>query len=372
MQKKFIALAVAGLVSGAAFAQSNVTIYGVVDAGYVNSTGDRTGALNGKSNFGGIESGILSGSRIGFKGEEGLGNGLKAVFTLEYALSVDGNVGIGTGALAARQQFVGLNSAKLGQVALGRQYAPAFGASARNDALVSSAAASPLEILRASAGNTIAAASPARINNSVTYASPNFSGFTASAIYGFGENAQTATAAGNGVSVGNDGFFGAGLNYANGPLNADLVYQSRRASTATLAGRAATQDNVNEWMLAGSYDFKIVKVFATYQDQNDNNGTSATEAGNSIWSVGAAVPVFANGTVRVSYADLSWDRTRAGGSDAWALGYTHALSKRTTLYTTYTYTDNDRNTLVAAGGIAGTRAIGETNSTFTAGMNHTF
>ena len=67
MQKKIIALAVAGLVSGAAFAQSNVTIYGVVDAGYVNSSGDKA---NGKTaNFGGIQSGNFSGSRIGFKGE---------------------------------------------------------------------------------------------------------------------------------------------------------------------------------------------------------------------------------------------------------------------------------------------------------------
>jgi predicted porin len=388
MQKKIIALAVAGLVSGAAFAQSNVTIYGVADAGYVYGSGDRNGTLKKNANFSGIESGILAGSRIGFKGEEGLGNGLKTVITLEYALSIDGNVGVGTGALAARQQFVGLNHNKLGTVALGRQYAPGYGATARNDALVSSALASSQEILRAAAGAKIAASSAARINNSITYTSPNWSGFTVSGIYGFGETGTTTGAtAGNGISQGNDGVFGAGLNYANGPMNIDLVYQSVQgrstagsvAAIAAAAGgvravtaSASTQDSVNEWMLAGTYDFKIVKLYASYQDLNDNNGTSAQDASNKIWSLGATMPVFTNGTVRFSYSDLEWDRNGAGGSDAWALGYTHALSKRTTLYTTYTYTDNDRNALVAAGSAAAIRAIGESSYAFTAGINHSF
>jgi predicted porin len=403
MQKKIIALAVAGLVSGAAFAQSNVTIYGVADAGFVNAGGDRNAALNKRANVSGIESGILAGSRIGFKGEEGLGNGLKAVFTLEYSLGIDSNLGVGaTGGinasgLASRQSFVGLNHAKLGTVALGRQYAPGYGASARNDALVSSALASSQEVLRGAAGSKIAAASAARINNSISYASPNWSGFTVNAIYGFGEtgtNAVTTSVGGasatngNGISQGNDGFFGAGLNYANGPMNIDVVYQTTqgRSTSGSIVGIAAvpatgvrlvtasasTQDSVNEWMLAGTYDFKVVKLFASYQDLNDNNGTSAQDASNKMWSIGATMPVFTNGTVRFSYSDLEWDRNGAGGSDSWALGYTHALSKRTTLYTTYTYTDNDRNALFAAGSAAAVRAIGESNYAFTAGLNHTF
>jgi predicted porin len=394
MQKKIIALAVAGLVSGAAFAQSNVTIYGVADAGFVNASGDRNGALKKNANVSGIESGILAGSRIGFKGEEGLGNGLKAVFTLEYSLGIDSNLGVGaTGGvngsgLASRQSFVGLNHNKLGQVALGRQYAPGYGASARNDALVSSAMASSTEVLRAISGSKIAASSAARINNSVTYTSPNWSGFTVNALYGYGETGTSASAAvqSTGISQGNDGVFGVGLNYANGPMNIDVLYQSTQgrstvgpvaaiaASTGVRAvgASASTQDSVNEWMLAGTYDFKIVKLYATYQDLNDNNGTSAQDASNKIWSLGATMPVFTNGTVRFSYSDLEWDRNGAGGSDSWALGYTHALSKRTTLYTTYTYTDNDRNALVAAGSANAVRSIGESNSAFTAGINHTF
>jgi predicted porin len=63
--------------------------------------------------FSGVQSGLLSGSRLGFKGEEALGNGLKAIFTLEYSLNIDNNTGVGSssGGLFARQQFVGLSGA---------------------------------------------------------------------------------------------------------------------------------------------------------------------------------------------------------------------------------------------------------------------
>ncbi|MBK8118055.1 MAG: porin [Sulfuritalea sp.] len=89
MQKKVIALAVAGLVSGSAFAQSNVTIYGLVDVGVTYVTAD------GKNSGWAIDNGLLSGSRLGFKGQEDLGNGLKAIFTLEYMLQPDANTGVG-------------------------------------------------------------------------------------------------------------------------------------------------------------------------------------------------------------------------------------------------------------------------------------
>ncbi len=383
MQKKIIALAVAGLVSGAAFAQSNVTIYGVADAGYVYSSGERQGTLKNNANFNGINSGILSGSRLGFKGQEDLGNGLKAVFTLEYALTLDANDGIGE--TLARQQWVGLKSDKLGQFALGRQYAPGHGASVRADVIESSSTASPLLLLETAAGMTIQSSSNARINNSVTYTSPKMAGFTVSAIYGFSENGSSATTASNGVSAGDDGIFGLGLNYANGGLNLDAVYHYVEDRTSAgpvaaiaaidgvpaVAASASTRDPVKEWIVAGSYDFKVAKVMATYQDRSDDNGTNAQDSSSRLWSVGAIVPVFPKGAIRVCYANLNWDRNNAGESDAWMLGYTHGMSKRTTLYTTYTSVDNDKNALVAAGN-SNTAARGERNGTFTAGIRHTF
>lgn len=384
MQKKLIALAVAGLASTAAFAQTNVTVYGVADAGYVYGTGDRSVANGNNANFSGVQSGLLAGSRIGFKGEEGLGNGLKAIFTLEYNLDIDANQGIGTNGAAglnARQQFVGLSHNKLGTVALGRQYAPAFGASFRNDAFMSSTGIGSLARLTLVGNNTISGTNGARWDNAVTYTSPNWSGFTVSAITSFGENSQQTTTAGDGVSRGDNQKYGAGLNYANGPLNLDVVYQTRQGATAlavagptsfsTVTGWVSTQDSINEWYVGGSYDFKVVKVFASYQDQNDNNGTSTTEASNKLWQVSAAVPVFGNGSIKAGYSKLSWDRNGAGDTTAWNLMYTHSLSKRTTLYTGLTRFDNDRNVPAAASNST-VGAAGEKNTTYAAGINHTF
>ena len=110
------------------------------------------------------------------------------MFTLEYGLNIDDNSGVGnTGGLNARQQFVGLSSARLGTLALGRQYAPGFDATANNDALE----ATDMSIqssLSALAGDTITPNSNARFDNAITYTSNNMAGFTVKAIYGFGES----------------------------------------------------------------------------------------------------------------------------------------------------------------------------------------
>ena len=392
MQKKLIALAVAGLASTAAFAQTNVTIYGVADLGYVASSSNRNGTTTGNANYNGIDSGIWGGSRIGFKGEEALGNGLKTIFTLEYYIAPDENTGVGaapetTGAGGSgsnsRQTFVGLSHNKLGTVTFGRQYAPGFYSQVRNDAFAG-ASIGALAVANGAGANSIVAGNAARLSNSALYTSPNWNGFTVAGGYSWAEGGLSTN---NGVSQGNDGVLAAGLNYANGPLNLDVVYQQRQSKTAAVTagiaaagGQAAipasavSQDNVNEWMVGGSYDFKVVKLFATYQDQNDNNN-SATDhdgASNKVWSLGAAMPVFGNGKIHASFARVDWDKNGAGNSDIWALGYSHALSKRTTLYTTYTSADNDRNVLKAAGPVGNTAFRDERNSTFTAGINHAF
>ncbi|HOI51319.1 MAG TPA: porin, partial [Azonexus sp.] len=119
MQKKIIALAVAGLASTAAFAQSNVQIYGVVDVGYNRSSSSDTGALKSRN---ALDSGLQSGSRIGFRGTEDLGNGLKASFVLEYGITADTGAGLSG---PARQSFLALSNS-YGTVAAGRQYTPQY------------------------------------------------------------------------------------------------------------------------------------------------------------------------------------------------------------------------------------------------------
>jgi len=369
MQKKLIALAIAGLASGAAFAQTNVTIYGVADAAYVYGQGDTPSGVSGNYKFSGIQSGYLSGSRLGFKGEEALGNGLKAIFTLEYSLSIDGNNGVGnnTSGLQARQQFVGLQSDKLGTATLGRQYAPGYLATVNNDP-TGGATFGTQSILSNAGGNTITPNSAARWNNSMAYATPNFSGFTGKLIYGFGESGPQASTSDNGQ-------FGVGGNYSNGPLNVDLVYQTRQNVNGqfNLPGMG---NDINEYYVGAAYDFKAVKIMGSWQQQNDKN---STDLDNSVWAIGASIPVMAASNIILSYGQLMWDsnlRDLAGqktlneSTDSATLGWTTNLSKRTTLYAGYVWVQNDnRSSNVGLNSIG---ARGETNNTFLSGIRHTF
>lgn len=380
MQKKLIALAVAGLASGLASAQTNVTIYGVLDLAYVYSSGS-AGRNNGTNTFSGISS-VGAGNRLGFKGEEALGNGLKAVFTLEYGLDPDSNCGVGTCGLNARQQFVGLAS-KFGTVALGRQYAPGFNATANNDALDASdfGIQSSLSYFN---GMTITPNSPARFDNAITYTSNDLSGFKISAIYGFGESKLGGTYNDKINSTWDNSQAGIGLNYANGPINLDAVFQSR-LSFAPANGNPppyklpGSSKSINEWYVGGSYDFKVVKIFGSYQALENNNNIIATGIDNSdLWTVGVSAPI-GRGTLGLSYGRLSTDRNYASDGVSWGAGtqYTYPLSKRTSIYGAYSYFSNNNNVVlpgqaIAAGGLGTVGAAGESNYALGAGITHSF
>jgi predicted porin len=398
MQKKLIALAVASVASGAAFAQTNVTMYGIADAGYVYSSGSAISGVPGNLTFSGIMSGLLSGSRLGFRGEEALGNGLKAVFTLEYGLNIDNNSGVGSGgSLNARQQFVGL-AGGFGQIALGRQYAPGYVATVNNDP-AGGAGFEPQSYMTAQAGNTITPTSGARWDNALTYTSPNWGGFTGKAIYSFGENNSCTTVnanpppANNTVTSWNDDCvsttdnsrWGLGANFSTGALNLDAVWQTRQQvrPTGVLSNSSNWGDDIDEWYVGGSYDFKVVKVMASYQDQNDKN---ALDNDNNTWTLGAVVP-FGNAAAHIGYAQTSFDGNYTGKSNGAMLAGTYNFSKRTTAYAGYVWTKNDNrsmglspvgasNRFGGAGGVGigdgGTGAPGETNNTFLAGVRHSF
>jgi len=372
MQQKLIALAVATLTSGTALAQSNVTIYGIADMGYIYGSGDAGAGKSGTNTFSGVESGMRSGSRLGFRGSEDLGNGLKAIFTLEYSLYIDQNRGVGnSGGLNARQQFVGLSSSKLGTAALGRQYAPGYDATSNNSPFGGSPRLSPQAFLSSDAGNTITPSSGARWNNAVTYTSPNFSGFTGKVIHGFGENSAGGY---NNASTTDNGKFGLGGNYANGPLNIDLVYQTRQNVYPTGFHTPGQGKDINEGYIGASYDFKVVEVVGSYQAQNDKN---VTNLDNSTWTVGAVVPIAAASKIHFGYGQTDWDQghnrpayTLNGRSEAYMLGWSTNLSKRTLLYAGFVYVDNDKDSLGVSPSDVG--AAGESNQTLLAGIRHNF
>ena len=389
MQKKLIALAVAGLVSAPAFAQSNVTVYGIADA-YVGI------GSHGDNDFRGVGSAGLSGSRIGFRGTEDLGNGLKAVFTVEQGFSIDTGSGLGD---ASRQAFVGLNGA-FGTVSLGRQYAPGYHATATYD-VFGAAAVSPRAILVGAANGlsgvwtdgvdteTIAAAkglsiapnSAARWNNSVAYTG-SFSGLTARAIYSF-NGVETNTYAQDGADVertgkpGDDDAMGVSLDYANGPLSVGATYHLLKNDA----------EDQKEWMVAGGYDFGVLKLIASYQQAKNVGFEKDNDA--KLWQVGALVPVGAAGNVHVAYGEVKYDwGSEDPKAKSFGLAYTHALSKRTTGYVGMNYTKNDdglglgavgsasakvKDLPVGGGTFTGTVAeTGEKSKIFVVGVRHAF
>ena len=198
---------VAGLLSGIAGiaqAQTNVTIYGLIDLGmnYTNNDGGKSAVQ--------MESGYTQGSRLGFKGNEDLGGGLSAVFQIENGFNPNnGTLGQG-GLMFGRQAFVGLSSKTAGTVTLGRQY----------DSVVDFVA--PLTANGNWAGwlfshpldndNTD---DSFRINNALKYTSPSFSGLTFGGLYGFGQTAGDNTT---------NRTYSLGASYVNGPLSAGLGY----------------------------------------------------------------------------------------------------------------------------------------------------
>lgn len=346
MQKKLIALAVAGLVSAPVFAQSNVTIYGVADAAIGIGKADDV-------DFRGVVGGVLSGNRLGFKGSEDLGNGLKAVFTLEHGFNIDTGTDaiISNGAAFSRQAYVGLQGA-FGTVSLGRQYAPGY--FANYDAALG-ASISPQSTLTSAAGVglTITPNSAARWDNSIAYTGTFGGGLTARAIY-------AARAVETGTDTQQDDTWGASVDYANGPLKAGVTYHYLKQLAS---------DDQQEWYVGAQYDFGMLTLAGSYQNGRD---VGAGDLDKRVWNLGVIVPVTAAGKVHVSYGSLKERDLDDADARNWVVAYTHALSKRTTGYVAYNRTHNEDNSAVGALNGALVPVVGDDAGIAVVGMRHTF
>lgn len=330
MQKKIIALAVAGLVSGAAFAQSNVTVYGIVDAYYAHSSASDANDISS------INGGGLSGSRLGFKGTEDLGNGLKALFVLEYGLTNDGNVGVGED--LARQQLLGLTG-NWGTLVAGRAQTAGYDWACATSTVAGSALDA---VAKMGVSTLLTCGGNGRQNNAVAYISPSFGGFTVAL------NHARVTEVGNDTS----GTL-VSAAYANGPISAGLIYSNIDANAAA---------DTTEWGIRGSYDFGVVKVGASWQDTD-------TVVTDKKWQIFGAIPVSAAGTVHLQYASRDMD-AKDMDANAWTIAYTHAMSKRTTAYAGYTHTSNDDLATQAAGFAA--PSAGGSSNVWALGLRHSF
>jgi predicted porin len=335
MNKSLLALAVFGAFAGAASAQTSVTVYGVADLGLVREYGSLGPGISK------LDSGIQSGSRLGFKGTEDLGSGLKALFQLETGIAMDAGNFTQKNTAFGRQSWVGLGG-NFGMVSLGRQYQSTFTALDEVDPFGSG--------LAGNSGNLFTSA--ARNNNMIRYAAPEMGGFTGELEYGFGEQAGNTHAART---------LGGSFGYGNGPALVKLSYERENNPLDTGTARFT--------QLTGSYDFSVVKLALAYR--KDRSDATAVDVNADNYLIGVTAPFGANAVMASYMRHKDKSNPVAGPQDAnqVAVGYTYALSKRTNFYSSYARINNSNGAAFVVGNAVNG---GSNDKAFNVGVRHKF
>jgi len=354
MKKSLLALAVFGAFAGTASAQTSLTIYGIVDAGIRYRDAD----AGGNDSTWGLDSGMQSGSRIGFRGVEDLGGGVSAMFTLENGFNIDdGTMAQGSttptfSRLFGRQAFVGLQGG-FGAVKLGRQYTPIR---------VAVESVDPFGLGLAGNAANVFNVHGERTDNTLNYTTPNFGGFSGQIAYTFGETTGFNTGRHAGASVG----------YANGPVNVVVAYHDQNVvsgATATAVGTTPAGDSRTA-LLGGTFDFGVAKLHAAYSRSRAESEVGVRTSDRDDAMLGVSAPV-GPGTVLASVIRRA-DEAPGADADQYAIGYIHNVSKRTNFYTSYARVKNDGGATLGNNTIAPSVAAGADPSTFNIGVRHRF
>lgn len=345
--KKFATLAVLAAASAASFAQSSVTLFGVADATIQYGRGS-------VENNTGMGSGGLQTSRIGFRGVEDLGGGLKAGFWLEAGYNLNNGNGQNSNALAfKRRSTVSLMGDSWGEIRLGRDFTALY--NNVYDAFGDVGVGGIIESQDLGLGYGL----QTRTDNAVSYFTPKtLGGFFGQVQYY--RNGRSQSPANNLDSVGNG--YGIRVGYENGPLSIAGAYGESDYDDATVGANVDTK-NFN---IGGSYDFGVAKLLLTAgQDKGEALGTSEKAR---YYAVGTTVPVGA-GLIRAGWTRLSVSDSNAK-ADKFALGYVHNLSKRTAVYTTVAYLKNKNGSDLALNGSE--TGLGKSSKGLDIGLRHAF
>jgi predicted porin len=356
VKKNTLAALILVAFAASAQAQSGVTIYGVADMGLASESGGKAGSVTK------VSSGIGATSRLGFRGTEDLGSGLSAIYVLEAGVKMDTGEIDAAGTIFNRQSYVGLKSKEMGALTLGRQYTPLYNALSQVADPFGAGYAGSAKNLMPSAG------AETRTSNTVLYATPSVSGFGAEVAYSLGEQAGS-NAAGRQV--------GGVLLYSNGPLNARLAYNNRNNDVVTPVSNVSSGRNI---LFAANYDFQVAKAYFAYgQDKGLNSSPLPTANAFNTGAlasldstdllIGATAPVGAAGTLMASYIKKNDKTAFNRDSDQVALGYSHALSKRTSAYVAYGRIKNKNGAGYTVGNAAD---AGTGDKAFNVGMRHSF
>lgn len=349
MKKNLVALAVLA-ASGAAMAQSSVTLYGKADIWLGSAKTETSGTLLGNSSLTQtkLDSGGVSTSRWGMKGSEDLGGGLKANFQLEQGISVDTGAAQVTGQAFNRQSWVGV-SGGFGEVQLGRVW------SSYDD--INGSAIDSFGTNIAAKYNVFLAYQD-RPQNAIKYATPTISGFSGSLTYGLGEDKAVGIDASRILSLGGQ--------YANGPVFVGLAYQEQTQTggansrfdalpgildaaslTAVTGLNTAFTGKTTYTQINGSYDFGVAKIVGAYNVVKQTIDSTPTLTGGELkareYDLGVEVPLAANMSLAGGYAQSN---VEGSGQDVFkTTGYsgalTYSLSKRTLVYGALTQTKLD-------------------------------
>jgi len=408
MKKSLLALAAMGAFAGAAQAQSSVTVYGILDVGYIGgNSAIRSSAIttNGgqqKTTVSQFGQSAETTSRLGFRGTEDLGGGTRAFFTAEFQLypqdqALSGNT---QGGLQNRQTFVGLGQKGIGQFALGNQYTPVFSAGSATspgqynnvvgDVVYQGAPA--VSTAAFDNAGTYAVTMTNRTSNTLTVQTDRFGGLVLSGMYTMANQnrSQTPTAGGNTDANG----WGLGANFTWQKLLVTAAYQSLKQETTSStsvnpwvgaqpsAGLLASGTGVgsatanavnvkdNQWLVGAVYDFGILKAYAQYVSRK---ATSELNAANYVSRTGQQIGVRGNITKTIeAWASIGNGRFTAYGNNnptanlaGYQIGSNYWLSKRTNMYAIFGGQNTSTVTTATASGSANVNQ-------YAVGVRHTF
>ncbi|MBX3625662.1 MAG: porin [Rhizobacter sp.] len=351
MKKSLLALALLGAYAAGAYAQSSVTIYGIIDESVAKGNGGTAGGA--LANWG---TGPTSkawqvrdggpGSRLGFRGNEDLGGGLSAQFLIEHRFSPDTGAQNGT-PFWMGGSYVQLTSSMVGSVYMGRWYSPAFWVSLKTDPFGYGGIAQVGALTFANFSTPSAVGLGARTTNTVGYKTPNWGGFTANVAVGLGE----------GGTAGRD--TGVNVEFTSGPIYAGLAYEKVDGGTPTFSATTGAVDG-NSLIVAGfAYNFGFIRPMISYAtSETRTNSLVDTDA----LSIGLTAPA-GPGLIKAHYTMRNTDAAPLAGVPAdvklkkIGIGYDYFLSKRTKVYADY----------------AQFKETGQTNnSAFALGVRHDF
>lgn len=368
MKKNLLALAATASLAclcGAAQAQ-NVTIYGLLDASveHINNVGSSGASL---TRMPGLTGGIAP-SRLGFRGSEDLGDGLKAIFTIEQGLGVDSGTLNQGGRAWGRQAFVGLQGS-WGTPSLGRQYSMLFWSQTEADILGPAMFGS---------GSMDSYLPNARVDNAVAYRG-SFNGFTVGATYSPGRDAVNAGPSPSGTNCAGESStdkkacrqWSVLAKYDSANWGVSAAVDEIRGGAGAFAGLTSSAMTDRRSTLTGWVKFDGWKLGAGVIART--NDASTTTPKSKLWYAGAAYNVTPQFVVDGEVFKLDYANS-ANAATLFALRGSYHLSKRTAVYATAGRISNDGSlALGVSNAAAGNGPLaGGTQTGLATGIRHSF